>query len=116
MIDLNELEAGDSVKLGDGKTILLLEKIDTGEDDYPIELVLYFSVTKSRKHEIQIVPFTALGESPYGDFIIVEIIKKPKRWTDENMKDALNQGNQYARFTLDDEIENKWLEQYKANK
>jgi len=115
MIDLNKLEAGDSIKLGDGETILLLEKIDTGEDDYPIELVLYFSVTKNRKHEIQIIPFTVLGESPYGDFIIVEIIKNPKRWTDEDMINAFNAAS-WNDISSDSLTTEQWLEQYKAGR
>jgi hypothetical protein len=110
MIDLNNLETGDSVTFTNGTTALFLEQKQTREIDYPLNVSLYCN------GNLHTIGYRYDGKSMYDNMHIVSIIKNPKQWTDEDMKMAFKTGNEYTRFSVDDESAEQWVEEYRLSK
>jgi len=112
MIDLSKLEAGDMVEING--ELLPVIKIIFCPKDHIVEYDLYkVFVLDDSDNRYSDWCYRIDGSFLFGFHPITKVVN---RWTDKDMKDAFNQGNQYARFTVDDEIENKWLKQYKVGK
>lgn len=115
-IDISTLEQGDTVVFRDGQKALVNHICDNGYDGLKLYM---FVVCDSNKQPLQFeddyqddgqVQFHNTHEND-----IIEIIKNPKRWTDDDIKAAFNGAilqihkQNYVDFEL-------WREQYKESK
>lgn len=104
MIDLSDLEVGDSVKYGSSKCLVCYIKANGA---FSYHVVLFNKVSRSQTS----YHYGLDGKNQRGGVDIVEIIKNPKRWTDDDMKNAAIKGMEQCC----ESVFNDWLEQYKAN-
>lgn len=121
MIDLSGLQSGDSVLRGKGKTKCTVNKVKK-IDAFSFLVILFNNVSHTQTSS----RYSKTGENESGGVDIVEIIKNPKQWTDEDMKEAYAEGAASASgrtksyylqmYAGSWAIFSDWLNQYKANR
>lgn len=111
-VDLRKLSAGDRVEVN-GK-LLLVFKVVCHKKDNIFEQDLYQVFIDGDPDENR---FSSWNYRIDGSYFIGfhPITKVVKQWTDEDMKSAFEKGNEYARFSVDEDGADKWLEQYKSS-
>jgi len=115
MVDLNDLEAGDSVKVKGGGDNLFNVLAIAKNPSFEQWRVYLFNLEFISLIQTNVF-YNKGGDTQLfseDDFSIIEIIKSPKRWTDDDMKEAFHHWQ--SRKTTDDDFY-KWLEKYKANR
>jgi len=114
MIDLSNLEAGDTAKIGCGTVCFVtlskhfIDDIFTVSAD-PQKEGYHFFTGLFHKNGVSKVASNIPSNN------IIEIIKNPKRWTDEDMIKAFI-ASSWNEISCDPLTAEQWLEQYKVVK
>lgn len=117
-IDLSTLEQGDTVVFRDGQKAI----VNHISDNFVGGFSVHFSYTSTLNYQRN-NDYLQNGETQFSfntDNDIVEIIKNPKRWTDEDMKESFIMGYSHISEHNEDcdyeKFANDWLQQYKERK
>jgi len=108
MVDLNDLEAGDSVLYGKSRAKCLVCKVDKlGAFRFLVVLFNTKTTAQTSYH------YDLDGKNKHGGADIEEIIENPKRWTDEDLLNALGNGSS-GKWDINNCEE--WLDEYKESR